>query len=109
MPSDKPPHRSPSNPYGPRMSMSRLSKRGLPCLCLALLLTACAKPAIRTETIEVKTPVYIALPTGLTRPCVVDMPATWTNGSLLDYALQLRACLATSNDKLGRIQGLQPK
>jgi hypothetical protein len=37
------------------------------------------------------------------------MPATWTNGALLDYALQLRACLAASNDKLGRIRELQPK
>lgn len=88
--------------------MSRLSKRGLPCLCLALLLTACAKPAIRTETVEVKTPVYVALPTELMRPCFVDMPATWTNGALVEYAIRLKTCLSASNDKLARIRGLQP-
>ena len=74
-----------------------------------MLLCACSKPAIRTETVTVKVPVYVALPTELTRPCFVDMPATWTNGTLLDYVIQIKACLEESNDKLIRIRGLQPK
>ena len=77
-------------------------------LCLALSLTACAKPAIRTETVTVRVPTYIALPTDLLRPCTVDMPQVWTNGSLLDYAIQIKACLDATNDKLIRIRGLQP-
>jgi hypothetical protein len=63
---------------------------------------------VRTETVEVKVPVYVALPTDLLRPCTVDMPTTWTNGTLLEYALQIKACLEESNDKLIRIRGLQP-
>jgi hypothetical protein len=31
-----------------------------------------------------------------------------TNGDLLGYAIDLRACLATVNDQLTRIQKLQP-
>ena len=88
--------------------MSRLSKRGLTYLYLALSLTACAKPAIRTEAVEVKVPVYIALPTDLLRPCFVDTPAMWTNGALVEYAIQIKVCLAASNDKLMRIKALQP-
>jgi hypothetical protein len=53
-------------------------------------------------------PVYVALPTDLLRPCVVDMPATWTNGALVEYAIQLKTCLATANDRLERIKRLQP-
>ena len=90
------------------MSMSRLSRHGLMCLCLMLLCVACSKPAVRTESIEVKTPVYVAMPTDLLSPCTVDMPATWTNGTLIEYALQIKACLAASNDKLIRIRKLQP-
>lgn len=90
------------------MRVSRLSKRGLILAFLLLLLTACAKPAIRTEAVEVKVPVYIALPTDLLRPCFVDMPGTWTNGTLVEYAIHLKTCLAASNDKLMRIKALQP-
>ena len=78
------------------------------CLCLALSLTACAKPVIRTETVEVRVPVYVALPTDLLHPCFVDVPATWTNGALIEYAIHLKTCLAASNDKLIRIKALQP-
>lgn len=90
------------------MSVSRLSKRGLILASLLLLPTACAKPAIRTEAVEVKVPVYVALPTDLLRPCFVDMPTTWTNGALVEYAMQIKVCLAASNDKLMRISKLQP-
>jgi hypothetical protein len=77
----------------------------LPCL---LMLSACSPKAVRTETVTVKVPSYVALPTDLLRPCAVEMPAVWTNGTLLDYALQIKACLNASNDKLNRIRGLQP-
>ena len=77
--------------------------------CLMLCLASCAsKPAIRTETVRVNVPAYIALPTDLLRPCIVDVPATWTNGSLIDYAIRLKSCLATANDQLTKIRGLQP-
>ena len=90
------------------MRASRLSRRGLILASLLLLLPACAKPAIRTEAVEVKVPVYVALPTDLLRPCFVDTPATWTNGALVEYAIQIKVCLAASNDKLMRIRKLQP-
>lgn len=73
-----------------------------------MLLASCAKPIVRTETVTVHTPVYIALPADLLRPCVVDVPTTWTNGSLAEYAIQLRTCLNVVNDQLSRIQKLQP-
>lgn len=78
------------------------------CLCPMLLCVACSKPAVRTESIEVKTPVYVALPTDLLSPCTVDLPDAWTNGTLADYALRLQACIRVDTDKLKRIQKLQP-
>ena len=77
-------------------------------LACLLLLCACSRAPVRTETVEVKVPVYVALPTDLLRPCFVDTPATWTNGALVEYAIHLKACLAASNDKLMRIRALQP-
>lgn len=78
-------------------------------LACLIPLCGCSQAPVRTETVTVKVPVYVALPTELLRPCVVDMPATWTNGTLLDYVIQIKACLEESNDKLIRIRGLQPK
>ena len=78
------------------------------CLCPLLLLTACARTAVRTETIKVPTPVYVALPAELLRTCVVSLPDPLTNGLLVEYAIGLQACLAASNDKLERIRKLQP-
>ena len=77
-------------------------------LACLILLCACSRQVVRTETVQVKVPVYVALPTELLRPCAVDMPVTWTNGALAQYAIDLRACLATTNDRLNRIKGLQP-
>ena len=78
-------------------------------LACLIPLCGCSPRAVRTETVTVHTPVYVALPTELLRPCIVDMPATWTNGSLLDYVIQIKACLEESNDKLIRVRELQPK
>lgn len=79
-------------------------------LTLSCLLASCASsPAVRTETVTVKVPSYVALPTELLRPCTVDMPAVWTNGSLADYVLRLQACLKQDADKLERIKRLQPQ
>ena len=75
------------------------------------LLTLCAcspRTAVRTETIKVPTPVYVALPDDLLRTCVVSLPDPLTNGLLIEYAIGLQACLAASNDKLQRIKKLQP-
>ena len=92
-------------------------------LCLALSLTACAKPAIRTETVEVKVPVFVALPTEFFKPCMVPdphnpvrlivfnptaLPDPLTNGTLALYTINLRTCLATADGRLNRIKGLQP-
>lgn len=89
--------------------MTCLSKIGMSSLCLLLLCACSPKVAVRTEVVKVPTPVYIALPKDLLRPCIVDMPGTWTNGTLVEYAIGLQACVAASNDKLTRIKKLQPK
>lgn len=78
-------------------------------LCLLLLCACSPKVAVRTEVVKVPTPVYVALPTELLRPCLVDMPSAWTNGTLVEYAIGLQACVAASNDKLTRISKLQPQ
>lgn len=105
------------------MSMSRLSKRGLILACLMLSLTACAGTAVRTKTVEVKVPVFVALPTEFFKPCMVPdpnnpkvliefnaaaLPAPLTNGALALYVINMQTCLASSNDRLNRIRGLQP-
>ena len=92
-------------------------------LCLALSLTACAKPAIRTETVTVKVPVFVAMPAEFFEPCMVPdpnhpkvliafnaaaLPDPLTNGALALYVINLETCLAASNDKLQRIKKLQP-
>ncbi len=77
-------------------------------LACLIPLCACSPKAVRTETVAVKVPVYVQLPSDLLTVCTVAAPATWTNGTLLEYALQIKACLSASNDKLIRIRGLQP-
>lgn len=89
------------------MNANRMRRLGLMLACL-IPLCACSPKAVRTETVTVKVPSYVALPTELLRPCTVDMPAVWTNGSLADYVLRLQACIRTDTDKLTRIQKLQP-
>lgn len=78
-------------------------------LCLSLCLASCASKPVRTQTVEVKVPVYVALPTELLRPCTVGIPNIWTNGSLIEYTLHIKSCLDETNDKLIRIRGLQPR
>jgi hypothetical protein len=90
--------------------MRRLGRMCLFPLASLVLLTACAgKPIVRTETVTVHTPVYVPLPSDLLTVCTVTAPEVWTNGSLLDYALQIKACLNATNDKLMRIRALQPR
>ena len=91
------------------MNMTRKCVLGLPLLCLPLWLTACAPaPIVKTQTAEVKVPVYVALPSELTSDCPMPaFPDALTNGTLVDYTLSLQACLRTDIDKLGKIRALQ--
>ena len=103
--------------------MTPLSKAGLILPCLLLLLTACAKPVVRTEIVKVPTPVYVPLPAEFFAPCMVPdphkpgadivfdpfvIPDDLKNEGLTEYAINLKTCLAASNDKLIRIRKLQP-
>ncbi len=83
---------------------------GLLSLGLPILLTSCAnQPAIRTQTVSVNVPVYVALPATLTAPVVFPgFPTTVTNASLADYILSLQASLKQANGQLSKIQSLQP-
>jgi len=78
----------------------------------AFLLALCGcspKVAVRTETVTVRTPVYVALPAELLRTCDVSLPQPLTNGLLVEYAAGLQVCLGATNDKLTRIRTLQPR
>ena len=91
--------------------------------CLSLCLASCASKPVRTQTAEVKVPVYVALPSEFFGPCMVpdpnnpkaliafdasSLPSPLTNGTLAQYALNIKACLAATNDRLTRIKALQP-
>lgn len=78
------------------------------CLFLSLSVGCSQRAAVRTETITVKVPTYVALPDELVKPCAVSLPNQWTNGALADYVLRLQACLRQDADKLERIKRLQP-
>ena len=68
-------------------------------------------------------PVFVALPAEFFKPCMVPnpnnpsvliafdasvLPDPLTNGTLTLYVINLKTCLAASNDKLARIKALQP-
>jgi hypothetical protein len=75
-----------------------------------MLLASCAsKPVVRTETVTVHTPVYIAIPAELTQICTVALPQVWKNSALADYAILLSICLNTVNNQLYSISKLQPR
>jgi hypothetical protein len=75
-----------------------------------MLLASCATtPPTRTETVEVKVPVYVALPSALTTGAPIPaFPATLTNAAWLQYTLDLQTALKIDDDKLIKVQALQP-
>ncbi len=78
-------------------------------LVTLFMLCACSTPAVKTQVITVKTPVYVALPRALTTP--VPMPAfpvELTNAAWAQYTLDLQAALKVDIDKLDKIQALKP-
>jgi hypothetical protein len=101
-------------------------------VCLLAFLPACAsKPTTRTETVEIRVPVYVPVPAELTREVAepklpADMPAYWReyskgscpreaasgpvlNCAFVDWADALRAALRAANGKLRELAGLQPE
>lgn len=88
--------------YGPRL------------LCLPLLLTGCCgtDQIVRTETVEVNVPAFVALPDALTAP-VVEPAAPPRDGfdgeALVDWVERLRAALREANVRLEAIRARQPK
>ena len=75
-----------------------------------MLCSSCATtPAVRTETVTVKVPVYVQLPRALTAPAPMPMfPVELTNGAWAQYTLDLQTALKIDIDKLTKIQALQP-
>lgn len=73
-------------------------------------LTACTpQPVIRTETVTVKVPAYVALPDSLTAPVSVpELKDKPTNGDLAQYALECITELKKANVKFEAIQKAQP-
>lgn len=82
-------------------------------LCLVLSLTACktCEPIVRTETIEVKVPTYVALRADLMRvePEPVKPSGTITNADLVDDRDAWRAWGRGLAEQLRKIAELQPK
>ena len=94
------------------MNVTNTLLRGLLLASLTLCLPACgSKPAVKPEAVEVRVPVYVALPAALTEPVAEPMlPAGGlTNRDLADYADALREALQHANGKLARVRALQPK
>ena len=78
-----------------------------------LLLTGCSattEPIIRTETVDVQVPVYVALPDALTAPVAepVAPGVAMTNEDLVDWLEALRAALREANAKLAGVRSKQP-
>jgi hypothetical protein len=76
-------------------------------------LTACAplSPVVKTQTVQVSTPVYVPLPTVLTADIPVPpFPAKTPllNKDLAQYILDLNTALHKANDQLDKIRSLQP-
>lgn len=80
-----------------------------------LLLTGCSattEPIIRTETVDVQVPVYVALPDALTAPAAEPAPPArdgFDGEALVDWVERLRAALREANAKLAKIREAQPK
>lgn len=79
-------------------------------LCLLAFLPACAsKGTTRTETVEIRVPVYVPVPAELTREVAEPkLAADPTNADLADWADALKAALREANGKLREVAGLQP-
>lgn len=83
------------------------------CLLAFLSVSAtsgCAsKPTTRTETVEIRVPVYVPVPAELTREVAEPkLAADPTNADLADWADALRAALREANSRLREVAGLQP-
>jgi len=72
---------------------------------------ASKEPLVRTETVEVKVPVYVRLDPKLTAvPAEPDLPAgPVTNDDIASLVDALRAWGRDMAGKLRKIEGLQPK
>ncbi len=85
---------------------------GAALACLLVSLSSCAsKPVVRTETVEVKVPVLVALDKKLTAvPAEPQLPAgELENDDLAVLIDELRAWGRGLAGKLRKIEGLQPK
>lgn len=94
------------------MRLINLQRRGAALLCLALSLTACAgKPIVRTETVEVKVPVLVALDPALTAAePEPDLPAgAVINDDVAALVDALRTWGRAAYGKLAKIAELQPR
>jgi hypothetical protein len=80
-------------------------------VCLLLLLTSCATPAVRTETITVEKPVIVGVPAELTRvpPEPVLPPGALTNEDIVEDREAWRAWGLGLAEQLRKIAGLAPE
>lgn len=85
--------------------------RGAACLFLLAFLPACAsKPTTRTETVEIRVPVYVPVPVELTAEVAEPvLAAEPTNADLADWVDALKAALREANARLREVAGLQPE
>ena len=93
------------------MRTKNLPLLGLLLSCLTLLLTGCASTqVVKTETVEVKVPVFVALPSELTNSVLVPYLAAGpaTNDAIVDLCERRAVALRLANDQLSKILSLQP-
>lgn len=67
-------------------------------------------PVVRTQTVEVATPVIVAVPEAYTQP--VPMPVLKSgqivNQDIAEYVLALKQAIRDANERLRSIAGLKP-
>ena len=80
---------------------------GLSLSCLGTL-SACSTAPIKTETVTVYTPKYVALPSELTSQVPEPSFAVETNSDLADLAIAFKLALKKANSQLQAIKDIQP-
>jgi len=92
--------------------MNRNQKNCLLSVSLTLLLIGCAASqpiAVRTETVEVKIPVPVAIDETLTEQSIVDIKRPRTVGDIFNIISVSSVVITDSNNRMAAIRKIQPE
>lgn len=77
-------------------------------VAISALLSSCAAESVRTETVTVEVPAYVALPAELTEPVPYPQAEIKVWDDVVQLAEELKAALMQANAKLLAIKESQP-